>query len=379
MPKGRRSRRGRKTGWGGYLVSFLLGSFLALGTYAYLTHKKPPPSEPILQSILPIDPWINGQLFEMGLSKNNVLLRKPATGKEEGEDWEPSILKIQLPRSLSIASVEKRFRQNLSLLGKSVSLQSSHPQGSLRLEVKVGDITTHQLIFTASQPTNLQSRLRSRIAFVIDDLGRDNLISHELLQCDFPVAFSILPFEPHSKSLALEAHQKGQEIILHLPMEPRGYPGVNPGEGALLLEMDPERLLDQLSRDIEAVPYVKGVSNHMGSQFMEDAEKMKIILTELRNRGLFFLDSRTTPQTVGLETANAIGLEAAERTVFLDNELNEEAIGQSLERLLRLSLSKGKAIGIGHPHPLTIQAIKKMTPKMREKGVEVVPLSAFMK
>jgi hypothetical protein len=112
---------------------------------------------------------------------------------------------------------------------------------------------------------------------------------------------------------------------------------------------------------------------------MEDAEKMKIILTELRNRGLFFLDSRTTPQTVGLETANAIGLEAAERTVFLDNELNEEAIGQSLERLLRLSLSKGKAIGIGHPHPLTIQAIKKMTPKMREKGVEVVPLSAFMK
>ena len=378
MPKRRRSRRGRKTGWGGYLVSFLLGSFLALGTYAYLTQKKPPPSEPISQSILLIDPMINGQLFEMGLSKKDVLLQKPSTKKEGTEDGTPSILKIQLPRSLSVASVEKNFRQNFSLLGKPVSLHSSHPQGSLRLEVKVGDLTTHQLIFIPSQPTTLKSRLRPRVALVIDDLGRDNLISHELLRCDFPVTFSILPFEPHSKSLALEAHQKGQEIILHLPLEPRGYPEVNPGEGALLLEMDLERLLHQLSRDIEAIPYIKGVSNHMGSQFMEDAEKMKIILTELRNRKLFFLDSRTTPQTVGLETANAIGLEAAERTVFLDHELNEEAIGQSLERLLRLSLSKGKAIGIGHPHPLTIQAIKKMIPKMQEKGVEIVPLSTLM-
>jgi hypothetical protein len=379
MPKRRRSRRGRKTGWGGYLVSFLLGSCLALGTYAYLTQKNPSPSDPISQSILLIDPMISGQLFEMGLSKKHILLQKPAMRKEGTEDETPSILKIQLPRSLSVASVEKNFRQNLSVLGKPVSLHSSHPQGSLRLEVKVGDITTHQLIFIPPQPTPLQSRLRPRVALVIDDLGRDNLISHELLQCGFPVTFSILPFEPHSKNLALEAYQKGQEIILHLPLEPHGYPEVNPGEGALLLEMDKKTLLHQLLRDIEAVPYIKGVSNHMGSQFMENGEKMKIILTELRNRGLFFLDSRTTPQTVGLETANAIGLEAAERTVFLDHDLNEKAIEQSLERLLRLSLSKGKAIGIGHPHPLTIQAIKKMIPKMQEKGVEIVPLSAFMR
>ena len=159
---------------------------------------------------------------------------------------------------------------------------------------------------------------------------------------DLPLTFSILPFTPYSKTLAGEAHRRGKEVILHLPMEPHGYPKVRPGEGVLLEEMDEARLLRQLSKDIEAVPYIKGVSNHMGSRLMEDPEKMRIIFSELKRRGLFFLDSRTTPQTVGLQVAQSVGLKAMERSLFIDHSSDEEDIKQKLEKLIQLSLSNRK-------------------------------------
>ncbi len=168
-------------------------------------------------------------------------------------------------------------------------------------------------------------------------------------------------------------------MILHLPMEPHGYPKVKPGEGVLLHGMDEKHLLRQLSEDIDSVPNIKGVSNHMGSRLMEEPEKLKIIFSELKERGLFFLDSRTTPQTVGLETARLIGLNAMERTLFIDNSLGAEALMENLEHLIRISLSTGMAIGIGHPHSATVNAVRQMLPRIRKKGVEVVPLSALFK
>ena len=105
-----------------------------------------------------------------------------------------------------------------------------------------------------------------RVAIVIDDLGGDNDLFQNLLDLNVPVTFSILPFTPFARSTAQKAFQKGREIILHLPMEPRGYPQVNPGKGALLHSMNKEELLRQLARDIAAVPHARGVSNHMGSR-----------------------------------------------------------------------------------------------------------------
>jgi polysaccharide deacetylase 2 family uncharacterized protein YibQ len=137
-------------------------------------------------------------------------------------------------------------------------------------------------------------------------------------------------------------------------------------------------LLRQLSKNIEAVPHIQGVSSHMGSRLTEDSEKMKIILSELKKRGLFFLDSRTTPQTVRLKTAESISLTAMERTLFLDHSSNEDEIKHEIERLMEISLSTGRAIGIGHPHPSTIKSLKAMIPKMEEKGINIVLLSAVM-
>jgi polysaccharide deacetylase 2 family uncharacterized protein YibQ len=215
------------------------------------------------------------------------------------------------------------------------------------------------------------------MAIVIDDLGEDSHVSQELLHLNVPLTFSILPFTSHARSIAEKAHQMGREVILHLPMEPHGYPKANPGEGALFHSMDEKKLLRQLSRDIEAVPHVKGVSNHMGSRLMEDAEKMKIILSDLRRRGLFFLDSRTTPDTVGFRVARSLGLRAAEKTLFLDHSQDEKDIKKKIEELIHFSLSAEKAIGIGHPYPSTIKSLKEMLPRIRDKGIKIVPLSAL--
>jgi polysaccharide deacetylase 2 family uncharacterized protein YibQ len=246
------------------------------------------------------------------------------------------------------------------------------------LEVKVMDRITHQLTFLYTKPSSVELSLRPKVAIVIDDLGKESHLSQEILHWDVPITLSILPFTPRAKTIAREAHQQGKEVILHLPMEPHGYPKVQPGEGTLLHEMDDETLLRQLSKDIEAIPNIKGLSNHMGSRLMEDPEKMKVILSELKRRELFFLDSRTTPHTVGLQTANSLGLKAMERNLFLDNSQNGKDVKKQLEKLIHIALSTGKAIGIGHPHPSTIKSLKEMIPKMQEKGIEIVPLSELM-
>jgi len=274
--------------------------------------------------------------------------------------------------------VEGNFRRSLEPLGRSVSLQTSHTKDVLKLEISLQGRITHQLTFISPQATVPKTGFRPKVAIVIDDLGLEYSISKELLQLEFPLTFSILPFTPYGKKIAAEAHQKGKEVILHLPMEPQGYPETKPGKGALLREMDEETILRELSRDIEEVPYIKGVSNHMGSRMMEDPEKVRIVLSELKRRGLYFLDSRTTPQTVGLKVAKSLGLKAMERSLFIDHSLNEEDIKQKIESLIQFSLAHGKAVGIGHPYPSTLKSLKEMIHKMKEMGIELVPLSAVL-
>jgi len=365
-------------GWVGYLLSFLLGIFLSVGGYRYWLHERSLPQEVFSENIYLIDQIIYSQLYDMSISKKDVLLHQTSLKKEGKFSWEQSFLKIKLPKPIPFPLVEGNFRRGLGHLGRSVSLHVSHTKDLLQLEVSLKGRTTHQLTFVPSQTTAVKTGLRPKVAIVIDDLGLDYSISKELLQWDLPLTLSILPFTPHARRIATEAHQKGKEVILHLPMEPQGYPETQPGEGMLLKEMDEERLLRQLSRDIEEVPYIKGVSNHMGSRLMEDPEKVKVILSELKRRGLYFLDSRTTPQTVGLKVAKSIGMRAGERNLFIDHSLNEEDIRQKIESLIQFSLANGKAIGIAHLHPTTLKSLKAMIPKLKEMGIELVPLSVLM-
>ncbi len=377
MAKPRR-RRGRTGRWFTYLLSFLIGGLLAFGAYTYFLQEKPISQEDFSQKVFLVDQVIQGQLYEIGIPRKDILLHQSVLKREKGLTWKESTQKIQVSRTLPFALIEESLRRSLSRLGRTVAIDSSPSTESLRVDIRVQNRKTHQLIFVVLRPKAEKAVLRPKIALVIDDLGGERLIARELLQWDIPVTFSILPFTPYAKTIAKEAHQKGKEVILHIPMEPHGYPKIKPGDGELLEEMNEESLRRQLIQDIEAVPYIKGASNHMGSRLMEDNEKVKIVLSELKRRKLYFLDSRTTPQTAGIHEAQSIGVKTMERSLFIDHSLDEDDIKEKIEKLIRLSLSNGKAIGIGHPHASTIKSIKEMIPKMKEKGIELVPLSAIM-
>ena len=371
-------RRGRSRSWIGYLISFFLGALLSLAGYHFLTREKLPSPEDFSQKVFLVDRIIQSQLYEIGIPRKDILLHQSSSKKERGLTWKESTQRIQVSRTLPLSFIEENLKRSLSQLGRTVAIHSLHSTGSLHVDISVQSRRTHQLTFVMLQPTTGKVALRPKIALVIDDLGEERRIARELLEWDFPLTFSILPFTPYAKTIAREAHLKGKEVIVHVPMEPHGYPKVRPGEGALLEEMNEESLRQQLVKDIEAVPYIKGASNHMGSRLMEDPEKVKVILSELKQRRLFFLDSRTTPQTVGMNVAQNLGLKGVERSLFIDHSLDEEDIKQKIEKLISLSLSNGKAIGIGHPHPSTLKSLKEMIPKIKEKGIELVPLSMVM-
>jgi polysaccharide deacetylase 2 family uncharacterized protein YibQ len=180
-----------------------------------------------------------------------------------------------------------------------------------------------------------------------------------------------------SRAIAQRARQVGCETMLHLPMEPIGYPSVNPGDGVLLVSMDKETILEVLNDDLKQTPFVVGANNHMGSRFTENAEKMAIVLEELKKQGLYFVDSRTNSGTVAFKTAQKMALKAAKRDIFLDNDLSENALKIQMERLLSVARHKGRAIGIGHPHQETLSLLKKYQSVLADE-TEVVPISRLV-
>jgi len=216
------------------------------------------------------------------------------------------------------------------------------------------------------------------VAIIIDDIGYDLNAVKKLLKIDANLTFAILPFQPYSRKASEMLHKAKREMLLHLPMEPVSYPREKPGEGALFTDMNNEELLLQLRNNIAAVPYVVGVNNHMGSRFMMDDQRLSLIFKELKRKKLFFVDSRTSPDTRALSVAKATGLNIAERKVFIDNNRNYHEI---YNQLINIAKSKNDfpQIIIGHPYPETILALKDAANVMRKQGVSIVPASQIIK
>ncbi len=218
----------------------------------------------------------------------------------------------------------------------------------------------------------------NRVAFVIDDMGYDISVVHKLLALGIPVTISILPHLPYSEAIAREAYRAGREVMLHLPMEPHGYPEKKPGSGNLRLAMQGEELRAQLENNIRSVPHISGVNNHMGSRFMEDAEKVGIVLRELKRRRLFFLDSLTTQDSKGLMVAKRIGLPHVGRDIFLDNEGNFEDSLNILHHIIERRNQWKTMVIIGHPYDSTVRAIGESMAAFRRSDIRIVPLSELI-
>ena len=321
-------------------------------------------------------------LRQLGVHASQVQFRKVIHRVQHNRQWDFTELEITLPQEKSLASVYSLFTKNIGALTGQITLESSKNRGpDLELLIRVEGSLTHRLalfqrpeqVSHKEQPTPVP-----KVAIVIDDLGYDGKLAKRFLKIEGPLSFSVLPHGTFSKSIARRIHDAGQELLLHLPMEPTGYPEVNPGVGALLVEMTDVELVQTLRKSLDAFPHVKGVNNHMGSRFCENESKLRPVMLELNTRGLFFLDSRTTSKTKAYMVAQELHVPSAERNVFLDNIQNPRAIRAQLNRLTELARLRGGAIGIAHPHKVTLEVLRREVPKLSGKGVELVPVSQLV-
>ncbi|RLB85496.1 MAG: hypothetical protein DRH24_01950 [Deltaproteobacteria bacterium] len=210
-----------------------------------------------------------------------------------------------------------------------------------------------------------------KIAIIIDDIGYNKDIVEKFLGLDTVLTFSILPYSPFQKSIATSVHSKGLDVMLHLPMEPNEYPTVNPGPGVLLTSMSPDQLINQLDKDLNSFPFIQGVNNHMGSKMTTVSTQLYQIFSVLKKRKLFFVDSRTTVDTLCKPSAHLLQLPFAQKDVFLDHIQEPDFIRKQIDRLIHIANKHGEAIGIAHPHEVTYDVLREALPELKKKATLV--------
>ncbi len=232
--------------------------------------------------------------------------------------------------------------------------------------------------FMDAEPKLNGVRSAGRIAILIDDVGHNVTSLRRLLDIDADLSFAVLPRLQKSRQAALAISAAGREVLLHLPMEPHGYPKVDPGVGALLRSMRPQTLEMHFLEGLRDVPMLVGINNHMGSRFTEDVRSMRHVLKFIKRQGLFFVDSQTSPDSVAYREARRLGLRTAKRQVFLDHETDYAGTLRQIEELARLAERRGAALGIGHPHPSTIKALEDALPSLKRRGLQIVRVSSIV-
>jgi polysaccharide deacetylase 2 family uncharacterized protein YibQ len=318
-------------------------------------------------------------LRQLGVPQSEVKFRKVVHRSREGKHWDYADIEVQLRQGQSVARAEEVIFRSLKGVPGKVTWEVIQKSGShLVGRITVQGMLTHRLNLSreevqpqaqVQQPAKPPEPPRPRVAIVIDDLGYDGRLARSFLALQEPLSFAVLPHGTFSKSIARQVHEAGRDVLLHLPMEPKGYPEVNAGEGVLLVAMNDGVLLERLRENLAAFPFIVGINNHMGSRFSAD---------EIKQRGLFFVDSRTSAESRGYGLAVQMGIPAAERDVFLDNIQSPQAIGSELRRLAQLARLKGKAIGIAHPHEVTLEVLRQVLPQLHQEGIELVPVSQVL-
>lgn len=217
---------------------------------------------------------------------------------------------------------------------------------------------------------------QAKLAVIIDDIGYNEKQGRLLAEMSFPLTLAVLPFTPHGKELAELGHQQGKEIMLHAPMSNEQHLALGPG--GLTSGVTQDELIQILDNNLQNIPHVKGLNNHMGSQLTQDAVTMGWVMAYLNQRQLYFIDSRTTAKTQALNQAQSIGLPSRKRDVFLDNQTDSTHITQQLKLAFKYAKERGSAVAIGHPYPATVNVLKNAKSLAEQRGVQLVVVSELL-
>jgi polysaccharide deacetylase 2 family uncharacterized protein YibQ len=386
--KKKRRSRAKKINLRAVLIGFALfaGSIIILTWGLYLSNSistiSPPAYEEVYsktsylsKEIGKVDQALYESLYRGKIPERNIFFLAVKPRHEDGNEWDFIEILVRLSNRNALLQFGKIINNELSPLRPDVRYKSEKRSiHEIDYHIFALGLYTHKirLIYKGHRET-LPGGL-PRVGLIIDDLGYDRDLAVSFLQLDLPLSFSVLPLAPYTKAIVREAHKRGRELILHLPMEPKDYPSYNPGPGALLTDMDERDIRRTIADHLAQMRGARGVNNHMGSYFTIRKDKMAIVMGELKRRNLFYIDSRTTTQTVAYDLAKKMGVPVAKRNVFIDNHLSQKSIKFQMERLLGMARHSGVAIGIAHPHEETLQVLKSYLRRLRT-DVKVVPVS----
>jgi uncharacterized protein len=263
------------------------------------------------------------------------------------------------------------------LTQEAVAAEPAADPGEIVFGYRRQGFPTHTIHIEFAPAATQKAHDLARLAIILDDLGSDRAAAEAIFALPYPLTVSVLPNHVHSVEIAEEAHRRGYQVMLHLPMEAvgQGKPEsqeLRPGMSG----RDVNALVDGFLR---AVPDVAGVNNHQGSQSTADVKLMDELMPVLREHRLFYIDSRTTAATVAYDAAQRAGVQSGFRNVpFLDDVAEVAAVRKQLRLALREAGEKGAAIAIGHPHPATLKALAEVLPEANSKGVQLVTASELV-
>lgn len=335
--------------------------------------------------------------FNLGLSKVNFISHYTQPKTAGNLTFEYIYWELWVLDNFDFTSALNLFKDLVADRVKGVEMVSTQIDAkTYRIALKLDGIETHKVIFSKTG-VEVENDAKSiamvdvkktipkirytgpaKVAIIIDDIGYRQEVEKQFLTFKAKLTFAVLPFSPQGKNFAEQAHRLGNEVMLHIPMQPKAYPEIKPGKGGLLLNMSDQELISTLVADMSQIPHVKGVNNHMGSAFTSDAEKMALILKEIKKRDYFFLDSRTAGSARGYEVAKAMGIPTAMRNVFLDHDPRPEHIARQFDLLMEIAKRKGFAIAIGHPHTATLNTLRQKLPELAKNNIIVVSASQLV-
>jgi polysaccharide deacetylase 2 family uncharacterized protein YibQ len=314
--------------------------------------------------------------------KSEVSIRPELQGYKIGANGRSVVDNIYV--SLSEASQTGAFKQALEKIAqrRKLSMVETTSPGVVRFDYTFDGVRTHTIHVVTPLAARARTRVKqgrenARLAIIIDDLGYDRAATDALLSLGFPITISVLPHLPLSAEVAEEAYRRGDEVMLHLPMQSESETAKTE-EVELRVGMNGQQVDSALEGMLETVPHAVGVNNHQGSRATADPKLMSELMPDLRRRGLFFVDSRTLASTVAYDTAERLGVRAASRKVFLDDSARPEAILKQLELAARDAERDGSAIAIGHPRPDTIAALAQGLPRLESQGIHLVFVSELV-
>lgn len=227
-------------------------------------------------------------------------------------------------------------------------------------------------------PEITKSFRNPKIAIVIDDFGYNMNNVRAFLDIGQPITFSILPKQQYSNQVARAVRAKGYEAIMHLPLEPKKN-GVGEEPDTIRGSMSDQEILSRLKAELDSMPDIDGVSNHMGSKATEDGRVMAVITKELKRRGLFFFDSLTSNMSICRNAAADAEVRYARRDVFLDIPNDPATIENRVKELRKVAFKRGRAIAVGHDRRNTVEILARFMPEMAEEGVVFVYISDLVK